>query len=167
MRLLWVLALSGIALGACAPAQAVPTPLPTAVPPESLPVQGTWAVSFQYELPPGSLAEGTHRYALLIHCPVISSEDEHYGWHIFDLSPEVPPQVGPVYLRIFGLSRDLYSAAALTRAVVHPEQSLVAVVHLVGLTESQAELVAASCELLVFWDDTGRQLLSPGEPFQP
>jgi hypothetical protein len=166
MRLLWVLALSGLVLGACAPAQAVPTPLPTAVPPDSIPERGGWTVGFEYEFPAGRLAEGTHRYALLIHCPVVSADDEHYGWHIFDISPEMPLQVGPVYLRLFGLSRDSYSAARLPRAIVHPEQPLVATVHLVGLTREAAELAASSCELFVFWDNTGRQLLTAGEPFQ-
>jgi hypothetical protein len=167
MRLGWVFVLVGFALAACAPAQAVPTPLPTAVPPDTIPEQGSWSVGFQYEFPPGRLAEGTHRYALLIHCPVVFSEDEHYGWHIFDISQEAPAQVGPVYLRLFGLSSDPLSAAPLARAVVHPTQPLVAVVHLVGLTRAAAEMAASSCELFVAWDSTGRQLLKAGEPFQP
>lgn len=167
MRLGLVLALLGLALGACAPTQAVPTPLPTAVPPDTIPEQGSWSIGFQYEFPAGRLAEGTHRYALLIHCPVISTEDERYGWHSFEISQEAPGQVEPVYLRLFGLSSDPYSPAPLERAVIHPVQPIVAVVHLVGLPRSVAGLAASSCELFVFWDDTGRQLLAPGEPFQP
>lgn len=167
MRLLLILALLGLVLGACAPAQPAPTPLPTAVPPDVIPEQGSWSIGFQHEFPPGRLAEGTHRYALLIHCPVVFSEDEHYGWHIFDISQEAPAQVGPVYLRLFGLSSDPVAVAPLARAVVHPVQPLVAVVHLTGLTREAAEMAASSCELFVFWDSMGRQLLKAGEPFQP
>lgn len=167
MRLGLALALLVFVLATCAPGQPVPTPLPTAIPPDTIPEQGSWSIGFQYEFPPGRLAEGMHRYALLIHCPVISPEDEHYGWHLFDISPEAPAAVGPVYLRLFGLSNDPYAVAPLERAVVHPDQPLVAVVHLVGLPRPAAQLAASSCELFVFWDSTGRQLLTPGEPFQP
>jgi hypothetical protein len=145
----------------------VPTPLPTAVPPDTIPEVGGWSIGFQYEFPPGRLAEGAHRYALLIHCPVISSEDEHYGWHIFNISSEAPEQSGPVYLRISGLNADPYAVTPLERAVIHPDQPIVAVVHLVGLPRSVAGEAASSCELFVFWDNHGRQLLTPGEPFQP
>ena len=138
MRLLLIFALSGLVLGACAPAPPAPTPLPTAVPPDVIPEQGSWSVGFQHEFPPGRLAEGTHRYALLIHCPVVFSEDEHYGWHIFDISQEAPAQVGPVYLRLFGLSSDPIVVAPLATAVVHPVQPLVAVVHLGGLATIHA-----------------------------
>jgi hypothetical protein len=108
-----------------------------------------------------------HRYALLIHCPLISSEDEHYGWHLFRISSEAPERGTPVYLRISGLSHDPVALAPLDEAVIHPDQPMVAVVHLVGLARPAAEMAASSCELLVFWDDTGRHLLTAGEPFQP
>ncbi|HSR30163.1 MAG TPA: hypothetical protein VLY63_06320, partial [Anaerolineae bacterium] len=75
MRRLVIVCLLGLVLAACGPTVEVPTPLPTAVPPDSLPDQGTWAVSFQLELPAGAFGQGRHRYAYLIHCPVIGSEN--------------------------------------------------------------------------------------------
>jgi hypothetical protein len=51
--------------------------------------------------------------------------------------------------------------------VIHPDQPIVAVVHLVGLPTYVAERTGAGCEILVFWDNMFRQPLVPGEPFQP
>lgn len=165
MKRLIAYCLLGLILAACGSTAEVPTPLPTAVPPDALPEQ-SWAVSFQYEFPPGSLGVGRHRYAFLIHCPVMSSEDTNSGWHYFEISEEVVRQPGPLYLRLFGLGADPLTPSRITNTIIHPDRQIIAVVHLVGLTEANAALVASGCEVLVFWDDVGRKLLTAGEPFQ-
>jgi hypothetical protein len=162
-----VLCLLGVVLAACSPAPKVPTPLPTAVPPINLPEQGSWAVGFEYEFPPGIFGLSPHRYAFLIHCPVISSEDSNSGWHYFEISEDVVRQPDTLYLRLFGLSGSPINPSKITNTMIHPERPIVAVVHLVGMTKEAANLAAAACEIVVFWDDTGRQLLVAGEPFQP
>lgn len=167
MRRLIICCLLALSLGACGSKAEVPTPLPTAVPPDGLPEQGGWAVGFRYEFPPGTFGLGKHRYAFLIHCPILSAEDSHYGWHYFEISEEVVKQPAPLYLRLFGLSGDPYSPSQVTNTVIHPEREIIAVVHLVGLPRSAATWAASSCEALVFWDSTGRHALIPGEPFQP
>jgi hypothetical protein len=167
MRFLILCCLLVVAIGACGSQAAAPTPLPTAVPPDRLPEEGGWAVGFQYEFPPDTFGSGQHRFAFLIHCPVISDEDMNYGWHYFEISDEVVQQPAPVYLRLFGLGADPYTPTQITNDVIHPERPIIAVVHLVGLPQSAAPLVASSCEVLVFWDDIGRHSLVPGEPFQP
>jgi hypothetical protein len=152
---------------ACSPTPEIPTPLPTAVPPEVLPEQGSWAVGFEYEFPTGTLGLGQHRYAFLIHCPVISSDDSNSGWHYFEISEDVVKQPAPLYLRLFGLSGSPITPSQITNTTIHPQRQIVAVVHLVGMTKEAADLAAAACEIVLLWDNTGRQPLAAGEPFQP
>lgn len=167
MRRLIICCLLASVLGACGSQTVAPTPLPTAVPPDRLPGEGGWAVGFQYEFPPGTFGPGRHRYAFLVHCPVISAEDTNYGWHYFEISDEVVQQPAPLYLRLFGLGADPYTPSQITNDIIHPERQIIAVVHLVGLPQSAATLAASSCEIVVFWDDVGRHSLTPGEPFRP
>ena len=167
MKRLVLVCLLGLILVACGPVAEVPTPLPTAIPPDALPEQGGWAVGFQYEFPPGTFGVGRHRYAFLIHCPVVSSEDVNYGWHTFEVSEDTTMQPEPLYLRLFGLSGDPYTPSQITNDIIHPDRRIIAVVHLVGMAKEAAALAASGCELLVLWDNTGRQLLAPGEPFLP
>ncbi|MGD8791368.1 MAG: hypothetical protein PVF47_02355 [Anaerolineae bacterium] len=169
-RLVVLLILAIWLLSACgAPPTEVPTPLPTAVPPaEDRPQEtGTWAVSFQYEFPPGTLGLGQHRYAILIHCPVVSAEDISSGWHRFEITDEVLPQSEPLYLRMHGLSAEPYNPTTITNDQIHPERPIVAIVHLVGLPQNLAPMVASSCEAITFWDEVGRHPMTPGQPFQP
>lgn len=166
MRLGLTLCFIALVLAACGSMGEEPTPLPTAVPPDTLPDEAIWAVSFRYEFPEGTFGLGPHRYAFLIHCPVLSAEDTHHGWHYFTVSEEVAALPEPLYLRLFGLSRALFNSIAVAEDVVAADQQIVAVVHLVGLSKPAAEMAASECELFVFWDNTGRQLLAPGEPFQ-
>jgi hypothetical protein len=167
MRHLIVLCFLSLWLAACGPTAEVPTPLPTAVPPDQLPEQGIWAVSFKHEFPAGVFGAGRHRYAYLIHCPVISSEDTPTEWRFFEISEEALNQPTPLYLRIFGLSNEEFNTSLLPDDNVHPDREIVAVVHLVGLAKPVAEMAVEGCEVIVFWDDTGRQPLSAGEPFRP
>ena len=163
----FALCLLGLLLVACSPAPEVPTPLPTAVPPDNLPEQGSWAVGFEYEFPAGTLGVGPHRYAYLIRCPVISSEDSNTDWHYFEISEDVTRQPDTLYLRMFGLSGSPVNPSRITNTTIHPDRPIVAVVHLVGMTKEAADLAANACEIMVFWDDIGRRLLVAGEPFQP
>ena len=167
MRRFVALCLLGLLLVACSPAPDVPTPLPTAVPPDHLPDQGSWAVSFEHEFPAGTLGMGQHRYAFLIRCPVTSSEDSNTDWQYFEISENVVKQPNPLYLRLFGLSGSPINPSKITNTMIHPERQIVAVVHLVGMTKEAADLAAAACEIMIFWDNTGRQLLVASEPFQP
>lgn len=161
------LCLLGLLLVACSPAPEAPTPLPTAVPPDSLPEQGSWAVGYEYEFPAGTLGVGQHRYAYLIHCPVISSEDSNSDWQYFEVSEDVIRQPATLYLRLFGLSGSPINPSKITNTAIHPDRPIVAVVHLVGMTKEAADLAASACEIVIFWDNMGRQLLTAGEPFQP
>jgi hypothetical protein len=124
-------------------------------------------VGFEYEFPAGTLGVGPHRYAYLIHCPVISSEDSNSEWHYFEISEDVIRQPDTLYLRLFGLSGSPINPSRITNTMIHPDRQIVAVVHLVGMTKEAADLATSACEIIIFWDDIGRQLLTVGEPFQP
>jgi len=167
MRILLVLLIIGLILAACGPAATeVPTPLPTAVPPQVTDVGGDWAIGFQYEFPEGAFAEGTHRYRYLMHCPIFSAEDMNTDWLLFELSDEVELSPEPVYLRLSGLSSEPLSPAFLPTRTFHPDQKFIAVVHYIGLARLAAEQAASECELLIFWDSDRRQMLVPKEPFE-
>ena len=155
-----------LVLAACGPAPEVPTPLPTAVPPSGLTGE-SWTVSFQHEFPAGTFGLGEHRFALLIHCPFMGTEDTNTGWFGFEVSEEATNYPEPVYLRLHGLSREPFNASQMSTNLIHPDQQIVAIVHLVGLPAYVAERTGAGCEIVVFWDSMARQSLMPGEPFQP
>lgn len=154
-------------LAACGPAAEVPTPLPTAVPPDLESDGGIWSLGFRYDFPGGVFGPGRHRYAFLFHCPVVYQEDMPSGWIDFEVSQDVAPQPEPVYLRLQGLSSDLYNPTYNTNRVIHPERPIVAVVYLVGLDRPAADLAAKECEVVVFWDSNGRHSLFAQEPFLP
>jgi hypothetical protein len=148
---------------ACNPAAQAPTPLPTAVPPEFEP-GGDWAISFQYEFPVGTFGEGRHRFRYLVHCPPLHG-DEATEWVYFEISEDAQLLPGPVYLRVRGLSAEPLVLSYPATTTVHPEQQITAVVHYMGLDRQAAEL-SRSCEMIIFWDDTGRHPLTAMEPFQ-
>jgi hypothetical protein len=161
-----LISLIGLLLAACHQ-QRPSTPLPTAVPPAPDRSPDIWAVPFRYEFPAELLGVGEHRYAFLIRCPVIESKDIATEWRHFRVSDQILPQSEPVYLRMEGLSSDPFTPSYITNRVIHPERPVIAVVHLVGLSRSAAEIAAADCQVLVFWDAVGRQLLAPQEPVLP
>ena len=169
MRCPLVLCLVGLILAACGPTAEVPTPLPTAVPPDVMPAgdEGFWAISFKYEFPEETFGLGLHRYRLWIHCPVMSAEDTVTDWLMFEVSDEVLPRTEPVYLRLHGLSDAPFAVSYNNSQVIDPDRPVVAVVHLVGLSNQAASLAASGCEGIVLWDNGDRQPLSAGEPFQP
>lgn len=165
MRLVAVVSVVVLAVVACARAPEGPTPLPTAVPPDQG-ATGNWAIGFRHEFPTGSFGEGRHRFRLLVHCLVLVAQDINSDWQFFEISDQAPLQPGPVYLRLAGLSSDPLASQALASGTLHPNQKVVAVMHWVGIPRASADLVASQCETLIFWDNTGRQSLAVGEPFQ-
>ncbi len=169
MRRLFVLCLMGLCLAACGSTPEVPTPLPTAVPPDVMPAgdEEFWAISFKYEFPEKTFELGPHRYRLWVHCPVVSAEDTVTDWLLFEVSDEVLSQKDPVYLRLHGLSDTPFAVSYNANQVIDPGRPVIAVVHLVGLPSQAANLAASGCEGLVLWDNGDRQPLSAGEPFQP
>jgi hypothetical protein len=155
-----------LVLVACGPAPVVPTPLPTAIPPLGLTGE-SWAVSFQHEFPAGAFGLGEHRFAFLIHCPFMGTEDTNTGWYSFEISEEAAIHPEPVYMRLHGLSAEPFNQSQMSTNLIHPDQQIVAVIHLVGLPGYVAERTGAGCEIVVFWDAMARASLTPGEPFQP
>jgi hypothetical protein len=169
MRRPFVLCLVGLVLAACGPVAEVPTPLPTAVPPDAIPAgeEGLWAIDFRYEFPKGTFGLGPHRYRFWIHCPVTSSDDTITDWLLFEISDVVLPQKEPIYLRLLGLSNEPFAPSYNANNVFDPERPVIAAVYLVGLSYQAASLAASGCEALVLWDEVGRRALPAGEPFQP
>lgn len=169
MRRLFVLCLTGLCLAACGSTAEVPTPLPTAVPPDIMPAgdEELWAISFKYEFPEKTFELGPHRYRLWVHCPVVSAEDTVTDWRLFEVSDGVLPRKEPIYLRLLGLSNEPLAPSYNTNNVFDPDRPVIAVVHLVGLPGQAASLAASGCEGLILWDNGARQALQPGEPFQP
>ena len=167
MRRLLLVFFSSLALASCgATPTPVPTPLPTAVPPDSVQLAGSWAIGFQYEFPAGEFAKGVHRYRYWLHCPPFSAEDTNIDWILFEVSEEAELQPGPLYLRLHGLSPDPLTPSSHSTNAIHPDQQLIAVVHYVGLPRTVTEAAAEECEVMIFWDNIGRQLLMPMEPFE-
>lgn len=169
MRVWGFVCLLALSLAACGPVAEGPTPLPTAVPPDGTPDGGNSfsAIGFQLAFDDDMFGQGLHRYRFLIHCPVAAMEDQVTEWQYFEVSPAANLQPGPLYLRLEGLSSRDFVPVYLPDPTVHPDQPLVAMVYLVGLPQRVAEAAAAECEVIMYWDDVGRQALKAGEPFQP
>jgi hypothetical protein len=146
------------------PTTAPPTLLPTAVPPRNIP--GAWAISFEYPFPSGFWNEGAHRYGFLIDCPILLEESIAGEWRWFNTVEEAQLVESPIFLRLGGLSYGLL--APIDRDTIHPEQTTIAVVTILGVTLEDAELAISSpdCEVLIRWDDKATEILSAGEPFQ-
>ena len=141
------------------------TPLPTAVPPDSA-AGGGYAVTFRYDFPDGYWHLGNHSYGFLNDCPE-SAYDFSTEWLIFKVTEEVDPVHFPVYLRLNGLSVEPYSPAYMQEFVIHPDQATAAVVHLVGLSEEQAEEAQNECEMLIAWDRSLPKSMEAADIFRP
>jgi hypothetical protein len=146
------------------PTTPLPTLLPTAIPPQSVP--GTWAVPFEYEFAPEFWSVGMHRYGYYIDCPVLGNNVAG-EWQNFRVSEDVSRFVAPVFLRLGGLSYG--RLGPISTDAIHPQQATIAVVTILGVSAEDAARMAttAECQVLMRWDDVATQLLIPGEPFQP
>jgi len=165
MKHLLILCLVGLTLAACGPTAEVPTPLPTAVPPE-VDQFGNWGITFQHEFPVGTFGPGPHRFRYLGQCPILLEQDFVTEWIFFEISEDAELQSGPVYLRLRGLSAEPLLLSYPATATLHPEQQIIAVVHFIDIARSAADLAVSGCEILIFWDEMGRQLLKATEPFE-
>ncbi|KAA3645376.1 MAG: hypothetical protein DWQ07_12980 [Chloroflexi bacterium] len=167
-RLSIALLITALFLTACATAETEPpaptiTPLPTAVPPETLP--GTWAVPFGTGFRGGFWAVGTHRYSLTVDCPS-DLQDIEGNWNSFEVTDNVAADSNPIFLRLGGLSTNPFSNPGGFQSI-NPAQETVAYVTLLGLDEEAVQDVVAGCEIFMFFDaeETPFQL-QPLEPYQ-
>ena len=143
-------------------------PLPTAIGPVEEPPNiesGSWAIPFEHPFPAGFWGPGVHRYSFYVHCPVVFQEDIRGEWVLFESSNEAVLQMQPMYLRLAGISSGILSAVVTD--IIHPDQEMVAVVTLAGLSENVLPMIETQCTALIAWDDKGTQVLTAGEPFQP
>ncbi len=79
-----------IACNSANPAQPTAAPLPTAVPPESVPAGegGGWIAGFQHEFGSNFWEEGMHQYGFHIQCPEPGYEDYGSDWLSFEINDE-------------------------------------------------------------------------------
>jgi hypothetical protein len=144
-------------------APAGPSPLPTAVPPDSV-SSGSWAITYRYDFPDGHWIAGDHTYGFKIFCPNIY--DFSGEWIFFRAAESAITQSQPIYLRLNGLSSEPFRPGYLSENRINPDQATAAVVHLVGLSEVQVEQAEENCEVFVAWDRSPPQLLEVADVFE-
>lgn len=144
------------------------TPLPTAVPPASLPAgEESWALGFRHEFPPDFWSTGFHRYAFRVECPVTGIGVFASEWVSFATDPYRPEQEGAtVYLRLNGLSTEPFVPVYLSDQAIHPSQPTVAALYFLGLSADDAARAAETCTALIGWDNSSAEMVAM-EPFQP
>ena len=144
-------------------------PLPTAVPPETLPGgEDLWAVGFQHEFPPEFWSTGFHRYAFRVECPIAGIGAFSSEWVSFATDPYRPEQEeATVYLRLNGLSTEPFVPLYLSEQAIHPSQPTVGALYFLGLSADDAARAAESCTALIGWDSNSSVEMVPIEPFQP
>jgi hypothetical protein len=167
MRRITLLGLLALLLVACGTTAEAPTPLPTAVPPDYDVSDSGWAMTFQHEFPAETFGLGPHRFRYLIHCPVFSAEDSATNWVQFEIVEDAELLSEPIYLRLYGLSPQPLVVSYPASGTFHPDQQFTAVVHYVGVPRFMAEQARTECEILIFWDDFGREILQGLDPYQP
>ena len=141
-----------------------PTPLPTAVPPDSAEI-GNWAITFRYDFPDAFWVPGDHTYGFVIFCPG-QVFDYNGEWIFFRVTENEIPQSFPIYLRLSGLSLEPFRSAYLDENRINPDQATAAVVHLVGLSEEQVEKAREDCEILLAWDRSPPQAMEVSAVFE-
>jgi len=163
MSMRWFLAV-GLLLAGCAQ----PTPLEGIdLPPASIPADidpAQWAVGFSHDFGPGFWDEGPHAYQLFLDCPNVEQARVNSEVVLFAAGPDFPTYDDPVHLRIAGLSTTPLGPSDVT--FVNPEQTTIALVTVVGLSQTQVDEVSG-CAGEVFWDEGSSAPLRPGEPFRP
>lgn len=164
--------LMGWVLMACnsqPPIQAA-TPLPTAVPPESMPAgeDGGWTVGFRHEFGPNFWEEGMHQYGFHIQCAVPGFEKYGSDWISFEINDKAPEvEDVTVYLRIGGVTTEIFAPNYQQDVSFHSSMPTTAVVYFIGMTEETAQSLTTECDGIVSWDGNNTAQLIPSEPFQP
>ncbi len=162
----------GFALIACnsQPSTPLATPLPTAVPPESVPSGegGGWAVGFRHEFGPDFWEEGVHQYGFYIKCPVPGFEDYGSDWITFEID-DTGPQVEDVtvYLRIGGVTTEIFTPNYLQDVSFHSSIPTTAVVYFIGMNEETAQQLTTECDGIINWDGNNTAQLIASDPFIP
>lgn len=154
----------GLVLAGCAsqpPLKGVDLP-PASIPDDLDPAQ--WAVGFSHDFGAGFWEEGPHAYQLFLDCPEVEQARVDSEVVLFVASPDSPTYEEPVHLRIAGLSTTALGPSDVS--IVNPEQTTIALVTVVGLSQAQVDAVSR-CAGEVFWDEGSSEPLRPGEPFQP
>lgn len=141
-----------------------PTPLPTAVPPDSV-AAGNWAITYRYDFTDAFWVPGDHTYGFKIFCPNLVY-DFSGEWIFFRITESAITQSFPIYLRLNGLSSEPFTPGYLQENRINPDQATAAVVHLVGLSEAQVEQSREECEVLIAWDRSPPQVLEVADVFE-
>lgn len=156
---------AGLLLAGCvaqpAPLEGIDLP-PASIPDDLDPAQ--WAVAFSHDFGPGFWDEGPHAYQLFLDCPDVEEARVESEVVLFAAGSDFPTYDEPVHLRIAGLSTTTLGPSDVT--FVNPEQTTIALVTVVGLSQAQIDAVSR-CAGEVFWDEGSSAPLLPGEPFQP
>lgn len=135
---------------------------PASVPDDLDPAQ--WAVAFSHHFGAGFWEEGPHAYQLFLDCPEVEQARVNSEVVLFASNPDWPTYDEPVRLRIAGLSTTALGPPDIR--FVNPEQTTVALVTVVGLSQTQVDAVSG-CAGEVFWDEGSSAPLQPEEPFRP
>ncbi len=162
MRLILVIGL--FLAGACSqpvPLEGIDLP-PASIPDDLDPAQ--WAVAFSHDFGPGFWDEGPHAYQLFLECPEVEQAQVDSEVVLFAAGSDFPTYDEPVHLRIAGLSTTAMGPSDVS--FVNPEQTTIALVTVVGLSQAEVDAVAG-CAGEVFWDEGSSAPLQPGEPFRP
>ena len=127
-----------------------------------------WAVTFEYRFPAGFWSIGTHEYTLESDCPNLKDTDGNpfYGitTNTFSVLQDAALLPGDVYLRLSGLRDAMLESQAVEK--ISPQQTTTAILNLIEMTQSEAELSITDCTITILWDGGVPKRLTPGLPFQ-
>ena len=125
------------------------------------PVTGVVSLTSLFKDVADMLAVSPDLTIVYIHLPNSELVEDRYGWE----AHEAFIRMCTNYLQ--GVSAQPLVVSYPSGGTFHPDQQFIAVVHYVGLPRFMAEQARTECEILVFWDDFGRQVLQGVEPYQP
>ena len=164
LKFIWLIyyGIFAIILAACSTGnRPLPTPFPTAVPPETIP-EINWAISYQTKFEPHFWDSGTHKYRFVIDCPTIQIDDPITAWVNFSVDENSNLSFNPVYLRINGIGPGVLGST--WEGDFQPEKESNAVVTIFMPLE---KFNASTCNVEFQWDDLFSRNLVPGKPYRP
>lgn len=123
----------------------------------------TYAVQFVREFDGGTWSLGRHRYTMALDCPATGFDSFQSGPVVFTVNESAHLFSDPVYIRLRGLS--LLQTGEATVMTIHPDQTTVAIVSLIGITEEGAD-ASADCVAEMVADTGDVYELLPGESFR-